>query len=175
MVKDLISHGCCENKSLILKPPTTVPNDLINHFIRGYFDGDGCVCFYPETYSYEYSILGTKEFLEFIAEKSSIPSYKIISFEHKNCFELRTYSKKSVEIFHNYIYNNKSIYLERKYQKSLSMMKWCELNDSRNKTQQLADLLRCNLYLNDDILDNFEMYDCIPERSETAAMADLLD
>lgn len=42
---DLINKGCGINKSLILKFPdeTQVPQNLISHFIRGYFDGDGCV------------------------------------------------------------------------------------------------------------------------------------
>lgn len=37
--------GCVPKKSLILKFPTEdqVPSHLIRHFIRGYFDGDGCV------------------------------------------------------------------------------------------------------------------------------------
>lgn len=136
MVNDLIHHRCIENKSLILCPPTTVPKNLISHFIRGYFDGDGCTAFHPERYGYAYSILGTKEFLEFIVKETGVLSYDIRSFENKKCFELRIYSKKSIEIFHNYIYANKSIYLERKYQKSLGMMKWCELKDSRNETQK---------------------------------------
>ena len=43
-VDDLISHGCVKQKSLILKPPINVPDDLIQHFIRGFFDGDGSIC-----------------------------------------------------------------------------------------------------------------------------------
>ena len=42
---DLIKQGCVPKKSLILKFPTKeqVPQDLIKHFIRGFFDGDGCI------------------------------------------------------------------------------------------------------------------------------------
>lgn len=40
---DLISHGCVKQKSLILEPPIGVPSNLIIHFIRGYFDGDGSI------------------------------------------------------------------------------------------------------------------------------------
>lgn len=40
---DLVKHGCVENKSLILQFPKTVPEKLMSHFIRGYFDGDGCI------------------------------------------------------------------------------------------------------------------------------------
>ncbi len=43
MFEDLCKHGCVPNKSLILEFPKTVPSDLIHHFIRGYFDGDGSV------------------------------------------------------------------------------------------------------------------------------------
>lgn len=156
MVNDLISHGCFENKSLILQPPTTIPKELLSHFIRGYFDGDGCVCFYPHNYTYSYSILGTKEILEFIAKEANIPSYKIVSFDHKKCFELKTFSKKSAEVFHNYIYKNKTIYLERKYQKSLGMMKWNSMEDSRTETQKMADLLDYRLIFDDDIINDLE-------------------
>lgn len=40
---DLEKHGCIERKSLNLQFPTTVPEELMSHFIRGYFDGDGCI------------------------------------------------------------------------------------------------------------------------------------
>jgi len=42
---DLIKLGCVPCKSLILKFPTNdqVPKNLMRHFIRGLFDGDGCI------------------------------------------------------------------------------------------------------------------------------------
>lgn len=41
----LAKQGCVAAKSLILDFPdeSVVPNDLKRHFIRGYFDGDGCI------------------------------------------------------------------------------------------------------------------------------------
>ena len=39
---DLIALGMVPNKSLILKMPA-VPTKYLNHFVRGYFDGDGHV------------------------------------------------------------------------------------------------------------------------------------
>ena len=43
--ESLSNKGCLQAKSLILKFPTNeqVPNHLLRHFIRGYFDGDGCL------------------------------------------------------------------------------------------------------------------------------------
>ena len=45
MYKDLLNLGCSERKSLTLRFPTEaqVPLKYLHHFIRGYFDGDGCV------------------------------------------------------------------------------------------------------------------------------------
>lgn len=47
IVEDLIKLGCVPKKSLILTYPTEeqIPFKLQHHFIRGYFDGDGCVSF----------------------------------------------------------------------------------------------------------------------------------
>ena len=44
--QDLEKLGLVRAKSLILKFPTSdqVPDYLLHHFVRGYFDGDGCIC-----------------------------------------------------------------------------------------------------------------------------------
>lgn len=48
MANDLINLGCIPRKTLVLKFPneSTVPKQLIKHFIRGYMDGDGCISTY---------------------------------------------------------------------------------------------------------------------------------
>ena len=45
LTSDLIKLGCTTNKSLTLQFPTykIVPIEFMSHFIRGYFDGDGCI------------------------------------------------------------------------------------------------------------------------------------
>ena len=45
LTSDLIKLGCTANKSLTLQFPTDeiVPYKFMSHFIRGYFDGDGCI------------------------------------------------------------------------------------------------------------------------------------
>lgn len=42
MYDDLTRYGLHPNKSLSIRFPT-IPKKYIGHFIRGYFDGDGCV------------------------------------------------------------------------------------------------------------------------------------
>ena len=53
-------------------------------------------------------------------------------------------------------------------------MKWCFMEDSRNETQKLADLLDCKLLFDDEKMKDLDFF-CITERSKTAALADLLD
>ncbi len=44
MSDDLKALGCVQAKSLILNFPN-IKEDMFSHFIRGYFDGDGCISF----------------------------------------------------------------------------------------------------------------------------------
>jgi hypothetical protein len=40
----LYNYGLTTNKSLIITfPPSNIPNKYYSSFIRGYFDGDGCI------------------------------------------------------------------------------------------------------------------------------------
>lgn len=158
MAKDLIIHGCVPAKSLIIKPPS-LKKDLISHFIRGYFDGDGCVAFYPNSNSYSYTIDGTKELLEYIVQEANLIHCTIHTTRSK-CFELHIYSKKECENFHNYMYKNKNYFLERKYNKSLTMMKWCELSTGMNETQKMFDSLFdvSSLYYSEDEFDTLVCY-----------------
>ena len=57
--------GVSNNKSLILTYPKFISNDLQRHFIRGYFDGDGCIHFRKEVKkkSVLVNLLGTPMFL----------------------------------------------------------------------------------------------------------------
>lgn len=43
LVAALAHHGVTPRKSLTESPPTTVPANLMRHFWRGFFDGDGCI------------------------------------------------------------------------------------------------------------------------------------
>lgn len=47
MSRACVVAGFYQNKSLTLQFPTSdqVPDHLLHHFVRGYFDGDGCISF----------------------------------------------------------------------------------------------------------------------------------
>lgn len=68
MFNTLTNYGCTTRKSLTLKFPNInifKNKNLIRHFIRGYFDGDGCISYGNKEHTYPIvSILGTKDFLD---------------------------------------------------------------------------------------------------------------
>ena len=69
----LNSYGCTPKKSLTLKfPNESIFKDksLIRHFIRGYWDGDGCLSWSNKEHtSPSVSVVGTKEFLYKVLNK----------------------------------------------------------------------------------------------------------
>lgn len=121
MRDSLISKGCVPNKSLILEFPSEeiVPKELQRHFVRGYFDGDGTLGIYPHSKTNpkleeSLMIVGTKPFLEKVQEILGM-GFLI----HKtNCSEFTFrlgYSTKKAVNAAKIMYDNSTIYLERKY------------------------------------------------------------
>lgn len=122
MKQDLIDKGCVPKKSLILERPKNIPNHLNIHFIRGYFDGDGCLSIMRKNkgidlYTPTCKMLGTKDLLTFIQETINLTSGKLIISNKKGderCKEFGYYSSNAI-LFLNMIYNNANVYLDRKY------------------------------------------------------------
>jgi hypothetical protein len=116
LYNDLLSYGLHTKKSLTLKPPINLQDEFISHFIRGYFDGDGCISNYK---SYKkIKILGTKEFLDWINicfYKNGV-SYRRIDKQTNKIFRLQYNTKDCYKIY-DYFYNKSEIHLERKKQK----------------------------------------------------------
>lgn len=126
--KDISSYGLDFKKSHTLGIVSGIPNNLINHFIRGYFDGDGCLFFEQgKTKNHKGSpgitIVGTENFLNFI--KKFIPDVPK-SLQHdkrtEQTFTLYLKSIKRYKNFTDFIYKDANIYLERKFKKHLDIL-----------------------------------------------------
>jgi hypothetical protein len=118
--KDLINLGCVPAKSLILTFPSEeqVPTKYLQHFIRGYFDGDGSLSYAKScanTYT-SISIMGTKIFLNNLIKILNISNYRIYTKGNELIGQLTLNRKEGVD-FINYIYENANIYLNRKYKR----------------------------------------------------------
>ena len=124
LVESIIDKGCVPNKSLILTFPTEkqVPKHLIRHFIRGYFDGDGCITINSNNNSYNFNILGTFDFLTAIQNEfvNSIDGYKATKISKDKRSKVYKFQKgkvcgtKSIKNIYDYLYKDATIYLDRK-------------------------------------------------------------
>lgn len=114
----LIKHGCPPKKSLILTFPdsTIVPDHLIHHFARGYFDGDGNLYHYKKTGKWRVQIVGTREFLEGLSKASQITGYWSQRFpkRNNNCWTWTVGTLEDLEKFLAWIYQDANFYLTRK-------------------------------------------------------------
>jgi intein/homing endonuclease len=121
LCSSLIKLGCVNKKSLILQFPTEqqVPKELQKHFIRGYFDGDGCIT-NPLTNQNSCSVLGTKAMLEGI--KNFFNLNNILAINNKksnaNCYNLVLHGN-NCRRFLSALYKDSSINLTRKYYRFL--------------------------------------------------------
>lgn len=124
MVEKLMEYGVIPNKSLLIKFPNFLKKELVSHFIRGFWDGDGhistkryltcCTC------NGDF-ILGLQEFLyENFDINSNVythdsPSGKVLN--------LVITSKEKTINFLNYIYQDAELYMDRKHDSYIN--KYC--------------------------------------------------
>ncbi len=126
MFNDLMGIGVVPNKSKIVSFPLVSPRYL-SHFIRGYFDGDGCVYLQlargktQKTIIKKLSVIftsGSKIFLEGLSSNIR----KIVNLKQEKvydshfAYQLRYSTSDSIELFKFFyqdIYQN--IYMERKF------------------------------------------------------------
>lgn len=134
---DLTKLNITPRKSLTLEFPNfdQVPENLIHHFIRGYFDGDGCItrhinrCRNKEYFYPCIKICGTREFLEslrIIFQNYGITCGRKLCKRHKNdtnMYSLDFSGYKAVDIFYNNIFKDATIFLDRKKSKIESYFK----------------------------------------------------
>lgn len=115
MATSLKLLGVIENKSHNLQFPNIDPC-LYSHFIRGYFDGDGCIIKTEK----RASLVGTHPFLSTI--KNILEEELSIHFSLRQCrsksvtYELRVSGSHQTKVFLDYIYHQSTIQLNRKYQ-----------------------------------------------------------
>ena len=126
----LNNYGCTPRKSnTLLFPNIDIFKDksLIIPFIRGYFDGDGCL---TNTKKYpKVSFLGTEQFLTTLKDyllEYSINSGKLITDPREEFTKTLNISQSDVFKFLHLIYDNSIIYLNRKYNKFLTFCRSLE-------------------------------------------------
>lgn len=115
MVQDLIQQGCFQNKSLELTFPVVqqVPDHLIHHFMRGYFDGDGSITTSRQGKDLRFQILGTYDFLTGYEKMLNVSPKEPASTKSK-AFVVQHSGNRQVKKIYEYLYKDATVYLERK-------------------------------------------------------------
>lgn len=139
IASDIKKLGCIENKTLQLQFPTEtqVPLKFQYAFIRGYFDGDGCVWegkrqfkIFPSrpkgrtVHNVKFNITGYIPFITALQDvlvrdlKFKKTKLGLYTFRTNSPICTLEYSgRKNLKTFYDYIYKDASIYLERKKKK----------------------------------------------------------
>lgn len=123
MHNDLTKLGCSNKKSFTITFPDFLSDELLQHFIRGYFDGDGCISIANENRP-AIDITSAKPFLDglscFIDKKLGIRFNKM-GQRHKdretNTRNIQLNTFDMVQKFLDYLYKDATIFLRRKYDK----------------------------------------------------------
>lgn len=127
LVQDLVQLGYGYNKSHKSLHLPNISENLIRHFIRGYFDGDGCITGWlalekgkAARFRYKFDICGkTESLLDEIINFLSIHNIKVNKnyLKRDDMYRISSSSKKEVEKIFNFLYKDAHFYLSRKFNK----------------------------------------------------------
>ena len=110
----------------------SIPSDLENHFIRGLFDGDGCIKYYQCSYiknrQFHFGVTGVKNVCEYIKDKFKID--RKLVFEGNKTYTVVTRDITIILNIFDYLYRDATIYLDRKYKtfKEIQMITFNDYN-----------------------------------------------
>lgn len=124
---DLISYDVIPNKTGFAKIPSKLNKEFYPDFIRGYFDGDGCIWIEKSgavgfgLTSHNTEIL--EQVIDFF-EENGIPRVKIKIDNRHNINYSFKYRKKAAEKIYNLLYyNNDCLRMKRKFDKFTNILK----------------------------------------------------
>lgn len=129
---DLCDLGCTPRKTYDLKFPTydIVPYEYMRDFLRGFFDGDGCIHISEMKGKphIQLNISGVSTMLEsivdfLIVEKIIRKKPKIYQDNRSNACNVYFYGTDTNKELLDYLYKDSDIYLDRKYQKYVDFYK----------------------------------------------------
>lgn len=124
---DLVNLGIGYNKSYSDLHIPEIPESLVRHFIRGYFDGDGCITIWLSKEKGKSDRVRGK--FDICAKSASILNEFIKFFATHNIkinlnylkrdamYRITTSSKKELEKIYNMLYKDSNFYLSRKFNK----------------------------------------------------------
>ena len=126
IVDDLAKHGLYERKTKTIKwkqITNRIPNNLIHHFVRGWFDGDGC---WTGKKNMSWTVTcGSKDFI-YGLQNCLIKYCKLnktkIYIKNNTSYTLLYGGNRQTKCIYKWMYKNANIFLERKIEKAESVL-----------------------------------------------------
>lgn len=121
MANKLRNYGLTKKESYKSLPK--IDNNLLRHFIRGFFDGDGSITLtkshYKDKvyYSDALDIIVNKNLVDFFLNLFSDIHFTIDQSKTDYMVYLKCHSKKGVKFFYDYFYKDSKYFLSRKKRK----------------------------------------------------------
>lgn len=121
LCQQLDKWGCIQNKSFVLQYPSNLSKEFERDFIRGFFDGDGCIHVHKNEKSKTFSMYSvSSSFLirikDIIEQETEI---KLHYYTQDNGHIISIMKKNDIEAIFHYLYDNATTYMNRKKEKFL--------------------------------------------------------
>lgn len=147
MHSDLSKLGCTPQKSFTITFPSfdIVPKELIWHFIRGFMDGDGCICTKESNLRTRIDFTANKDFIiglrDFFANTLGLNINQRIepNKENEKTHNIQYSSDKDINMILDEIYKDATIFLTRKKEKYLEAISFITKKVSK-KTDKYTDI-----------------------------------
>lgn len=149
LVNNIINKGLNNQKTYNLEFPSSIPSHLIRHYIRGLFDGDGCVYIGKQKRKNgtlkdkrKITLISTKMMNDFICQHMNNKfdiQFKVRHSNTKKNTEISIISLEKynyIKIFLEYLYQDSNIYLKRKKDIFLKLQKIKKQNELKIKQQK---------------------------------------
>lgn len=127
LCRDLVNLGIGYRKSQCELHIPNIQKDLIRHFIRGYFDGDGCITYYlikeknknPRARGHFMIDIKKKTLIEEMNEFFKINNIKcnINYLKRDDMWRIDTSSREELLKLFKFLYDDSNFYLKRKFDK----------------------------------------------------------
>ena len=119
LVDDLISLNCNPNKTFTPSFPSNkdIPSNLIRDFVRGYFDGDGCISGKVKSPLFEITseLYAIQQLQGILMDSCNLSKTKLRFC--RNSYTLRYGGINQIKKIFHYLYDGATVFLERKYKK----------------------------------------------------------
>ena len=124
MCLKLSEIGCTPRKSFTLQYPKAVPVSLTKDFVRGYFDGDGCLHIQKDKKNRIWSIYSVShdfilELFTRIAQETGIQPhlYEMNGKNKKKGYVIAIMRRNDINTIQHWLYDGATTYMERKHKK----------------------------------------------------------